>query len=115
MAVGIARQTGTLIKDEAYLKDRIQSCLSMRLGTHPMRRLKGSRIPELIDRPLNATTLFEIKVAVFDALAHPANGFADLTVTKVEIRAVEPGKVEISIVYSINGKLQQLSGIEVSR
>lgn len=115
MASGLDRSTGLMITDEAYLKDRIESCLSMRIGTHPMRRLKGSRIPELIDRPLNETTLFEIKVAVFDALAHPANGFKDLTVTHVRVNTVEPGRLELSIVFSQNGKLTQLDGIEVAR
>lgn len=115
MGSGLDRATGLVITDDAYLKDRIQSCLSMRIGTHPMRRLKGSRIPELIDRPLNETTLFEIKVAVFDALAHPANGFDDLTVTQVRVNAVESGRVQISIAFSQNGKLTQLDGIEVTR
>ena len=65
--IGTNRVTGQTISDKEYLKDRIQSCLTMRIGTHPMRRLKGSRLPELIDRPLNKTTLFEIQVAALDA------------------------------------------------
>jgi len=115
MASGIDRVTGLVIEGERYLKDRIQSCLSMRIGTHPMRRLKGSRIPQLLDAPLNETTLFEIKVAVFDALAHPANGFADLTVKKVTLYNRETEKVSLSVIFEQNDKIKTLNGIEVTR
>ncbi|MDG4811933.1 hypothetical protein P8629_02835 [Hydrogenovibrio sp. 3SP14C1] len=114
--IGMDRNTGKVISDEVYLKDRIQSCLSMRLGTHPMRREKGSRIPDLIDAPTNSANLFEMKVAVVDALNNSANGFSDLNVTKIIINPVtNPGTVTFDIVHKQNGVAETLSGIEVSR
>lgn len=115
MLSGIRRHDGAALSGDDYLKDRIQSCLSMREGTHPMRRLKGSRLPDLIDRPLNQATLFEIKVAVFDALASPANGMNEMTVSKVEISHVESGRVSLSVVIKVEGRLKTLGGIEVTR
>uniref|UniRef100_Q31HT9 Phage baseplate assembly protein n=1 Tax=Hydrogenovibrio crunogenus (strain DSM 25203 / XCL-2) TaxID=317025 RepID=Q31HT9_HYDCU len=114
--IGMDRTTGKVISDEAYLKDRIQSCLSMRLGTHPMRRDKGSRIPDLIDAPSNTANLFEMKVAVVDALNSDANGFSDLNVKKIVINPITvAGKVNFDVVIEQSGIAKTLSGIEVSR
>jgi phage baseplate assembly protein W len=113
--IGVDRTSGQVISDKDYLKDRIQSCLTMRIGTHPMRRLKGSRLPELIDRPLNITTLFEIQVATLDALNSEQNGFTDLTVQKVTVDSVEPGKTSLTIIFKQNGLTDTLQGIEIAR
>jgi len=113
--IGIDRTTGLVIKDSAYLKDRIASCLSMRIGTHPMRRQKGSRIPELIDRPVNQATLFEMQVAAIEALSHPANGLTDLSLLRVVVDRVEAGRVHLTLVFTQNGQQQTLSGVVISR
>ncbi|MDQ7011682.1 MAG: hypothetical protein Q9M29_07670 [Mariprofundaceae bacterium] len=113
--IGIDRTTGRVIADTAYLKDRIASCLGMRRGTHPMRRLKGSRIPELIDRPVNQATLFEMQVAAIEALSHPENGLTDLNLRRVVVDRVEAGRVHLTLVFQQNGQQQTLSGVVVSR
>jgi len=108
---GINRTTGKQIQGDAYLKDRIQSCLSMRIGTHSMRRLKGSRIPALIDAPTHSATVFEIQVAALDALSSPANGFSDLAVLRVVVDKVLAGSVQLTIVFRQKGIIKTLAGV----
>lgn len=110
---GLDRVTGLELEGRAYLVDRIQSCLSMRIGTHPMRRLKGSKIPALLDRPLNENTLFEMKIAALDALASPQNGFADLDVVQVAIDQVGAGKITLTVSIFSRGETLPLTGIEI--
>lgn len=112
---GLDRNTGRAILGDDYLIDRIQSCLSMRQGTHPMRRLKGSRLPSLLDRPLNDSTLFEIKLAAIDALSHPDNGLTDLIVKKVSISHVDSGVVALDVVIEQSGMVKNLTGIQVRK
>ncbi len=113
--IGLDAVSGQVVRDEAYLKSRIESCLSMRQGTHPMRRQKGSRIPELLDRPLNATTLFDIQVAVMDALDNPQNGFKGLSIKQVKAIRLSQGGVSIEIIYQVKDQVKVLQGITVSR
>ncbi len=113
--IGIDRTTGKIIADQDYLKDRIQSCLTTRMGTFPMRRLKGSRLPALIDRPLNKSTAFEIQLAALDALSSEQNGFNDLTVKQVVIDLIVSGKVSLTVVFKQNGITDSIQGIEITR
>ncbi len=113
--IGIDRKSGKVISDSDYLRDRIESCLSMRIGTHPMRRLKGSRIPELIDRPLNSATVFELQVAAIDALSGVENGFNDLLLLRVVVDRVVAGVVHLSIVFSVKGITSRLENLVISR
>jgi len=111
--IGLNRTTGKQIQGDAYLKDRIQSCLGMRVGTHPMRRLKGSRIPVLIDAPTNKATIFEIQVAAMDALSSPANGFSDLIVNQVKVDAINNGAIHLTIVLKQKGTMKTLNGVVI--
>jgi len=113
--IGVDRTTGMVIADNDYLRDRITSCLSMRQGTHPMRRLKGSRIPDMIDRPTNQATVFEIQVAAIDALSSEQNGFSDLNLKRVVVDEIESGRVHLTIVFDREGVNDVLTGVVVSR
>ena len=113
--IGVDAKTGKVVRDEVYLKSRIESCLSMRQGTHPMRRQKGSRIPELLDHPLNSDTLFDIQVAVMDALDSPHNGFSDIQVRQVKAVRQAEGSVGLSLILEMNDQVKTLQGIVVTK
>lgn len=113
--MGLNAQTGKLVSDGDYLKSRVFSCLSMREGSHPMRRKKGSRTPELLDRPLNSATLFDIQVAVMDALDSPQNGFQDILVKQVKAVSSQVGGVSIELIYQFEGQIKTLDGILITR
>ncbi len=98
---GLSRHTGQVIEGADYLRERIQSALTMRVGTSVMRRTKGSRLPELIDAPTNARNLFEIQLAALDALRDPANGLADINVRRVSVDTDRAGQVIVTVEYAV--------------
>ena len=98
---GISRHTGKVIEGVDYLRERIQSALTMRVGTSVMRRAKGSRLPELIDAPTNARNLFEIQLAALDTLRDPANGLADVDVRRVSVDTDRAGQVVVTVEYAV--------------
>ena len=63
--IGINRNTGTALSDNAHLAQSITDILSTPIGTRIMRRDYGSMLFDLIDQPLNAIT----RALVFAATA----------------------------------------------
>ncbi len=114
--IGMDENTGKRIDGVAYLKQRIKSVLSMRIGSSVMRPLKGSRLPELIDTPLNATGEFELQVAAIDALDDKENnGLEDFDVDTVKVKSSSDGKATFSVSgeYKPDGKPITLEGIQL--
>jgi phage baseplate assembly protein W len=68
MAVGMNRETGKAVSDADHLRQSIRDILSTRIGTRTMLRDYGSNIPELVDLPINQTTIAAIKADVINAL-----------------------------------------------
>lgn len=66
--VGINAVTGTELSGIAHLKQSIRDILGTRIGTRVMRRDYGSRLPELIDNPMNELTKVELFAATAEAL-----------------------------------------------
>ncbi len=105
---GISRHTGKVIEGTDYLRERIQSALTMRVGTSVMRRTKGSRLPELIDAPTNARNLFEIQLAALDTLKSPENGMADIDIRRVEVSNDGAGRLLVTVTFAEQGATQQV-------
>ena len=68
MAVGMNRETGKPVSDADHLRQSIRDILSTRIGTRTMLRDYGSNIPELVDLPINQTTIAAIKADMINAL-----------------------------------------------
>lgn len=66
--IGVDRSTGRTLPGDAHLAQSIRDILMTPLGTRVMRRDYGSRIPDLLDAPLNAATIIDFWVAVAEAL-----------------------------------------------
>lgn len=66
---GISATTGQALGGVAHLRQSIRDILSTRIGTRIMRRDYGSRLPELVDNPLNELTKVELFAATAEALA----------------------------------------------
>ena len=105
---GISRHTGQVIEGTDYLRERIQSALTMRVGTSVMRRTKGSRLPDLIDAPTNTRNLFEIQLAALDTLKSPENGMADIDIKRVEVSNDGAGRLLVTVTFSEHGTTQQV-------
>lgn len=66
--IGVDRSTGRVLGGDAHLAQSIRDILTTPIGSRVMRRDYGSRIPDLIDAPLNAATIVDFWSAVAEAL-----------------------------------------------
>ncbi len=105
MTTGIHQLDGTLLSDEAHLRQSITDILTTPLGSRVMRRTYGSRLYELIDAPMNRQTAIEFTVATADALLlwEPR-----IRVIRVQIDGVEPGKVSLAIDAEVKRTQEQI-------
>ena len=66
--IGMNPQTGEPIEGVKHLEQSIRDILTTPIGSRVMRRDYGSRLIDLVDRPLNASTIAEIQAAIAMAL-----------------------------------------------
>lgn len=67
--IGISNQTGQALGGMDHLKQSVKDILTTPLGTRVMRREYGSRLFDLIDAPMNNSTIIDIVSATSEALA----------------------------------------------
>jgi len=110
---GIDSKTGKALSDIGHLRQSIKDVLTTRIGTRVMRREYGSRLPELIDAPVNSDTILDIYAATAEALQRWEPRFRLLSVA---VSDAQPGKVALSLtgVYLPDGKHVTLDGLVVS-
>lgn len=110
---GIDGTTGKPLEGIQHLRQSIGDILSTRIGTRVMRRDYGSRIPELIDAPLNASTKVELIAATAEAIGKWEPRFA---LKKVTVVVFESGTVELDLEgeYWPEGKTGSSSGEAVT-
>lgn len=65
---GMNRVTGEQMTDEAHIKQSISDILTTPIGSRVMLREYGSRLPELVDEPMNELFDVELHAAVAEAL-----------------------------------------------
>lgn len=92
---GMARSTGQGLTLAAHLGQSVADILSTPIGSRVMRRDYGSRLPRLIDAPLNGETQIEVFAAVAEALARWE---PRLRLVRVSIDAAAAGALQISMV-----------------
>lgn len=109
---GINNTTGKSLSGIAHLKQSITDILTTPLGSRVMRREYGSRLFELIDAPLNASTIIDFYSATAEALKRWEPRFALDTVKAVNSDAAA-GKIELLLVgeYLPTGETITLDGI----
>ncbi|WP_353271718.1 GPW/gp25 family protein [Wolbachia endosymbiont (group A) of Nomada goodeniana] len=100
---GMSNKTGKELEGIEHLKQSIVNILTTPIGSRIMRREYGSRLFELIDRPINRDFTLEIYAATAKALQKWETRFK---LEKVKITEVKEGKVTISLdgIYLPNGK-----------
>lgn len=110
---GIDALTGKRLSGIDHLRQSIRDILTTPLGSRVMRREYGSRLFELIDAPVNRSTLVQLYAATAEALARWEPRF-DLT--RVQATSVTSGQITLSLLgrYLPDGREVKLDGIEVS-
>lgn len=88
--IGMNGQTGEPIEGDAHLRQSIRDILATPIGSRVMRRDYGSRVMNLVDRPLNASTIAEIQAAIAMALTTQEPRIR-LTRIQVDVSNDDPG------------------------
>ncbi|MBA8757688.1 baseplate assembly protein W [Wolbachia pipientis] len=91
---GMSNKTGKELEGLEHLKQSIVDIVTTPIGSRIMRREYGSRLSELIDRPINRDFTLEIYAATAEALQ---KWEARFKLEKVKITEVKEGKVTISL------------------
>lgn len=111
--IGIDAQTGAALSGIDHLRQSIRDILTTRVGTRVMRRAYGSRVPEIVDAPLNAETLVDLYAETVAALV---TWEPRIDVQQVSASFPAPGRVILSMsgVYLPTGDVVTIDGIEVT-
>ncbi|WP_250294733.1 GPW/gp25 family protein [Wolbachia endosymbiont of Oedothorax gibbosus] len=109
---GMNAETGKGLEGLEHLKQSITDILTTPIGSRIMRREYGSRLFELVDKPISRDLTLEIYAATAEALGKFERRFK---LEKVKIAEVKEGKVNISLdgIYLPNGKNIHFEGIVV--
>lgn len=109
---GMNASTGKELEGLEHLKQSIIDILTTPIASRVMRRDYGSRLFELVDKPVNRDFTLEIYAATAGALEKWEKRFK---LEKVKITEVKEGKVNISLdgIYLPNGKNIHFEGIIV--
>jgi phage baseplate assembly protein W len=110
MMIGMDKNTGKMLSELDHLKQSIIDILMTPIGTRVMLREYGSQLFELVDSPINDRLKIRIYAATAEALAKWEPRFL---CSKVEIAAIENGKIELYLEgeYLPNGQKIRLDGI----
>jgi phage baseplate assembly protein W len=110
---GMSSSTGAALSGTEHLWQSVADILRTRIGTRVQRREYGSRVPELLDRPMNGDALVEVFAAVAEALDawEPR-----LRLSQVRVVAAEPGHMTLEIdgTYLPDGREIALEGIVIA-
>ncbi len=109
---GMNASTGKELEGIEHLKQSIIDILTTPIGSRIMRREYGSRLFELVDKPINRDFTLEIYAAVAEALQKWETRFK---LEKVKITEVKEGRVTLNLegVYLSEGKFININGVVV--
>jgi uncharacterized protein len=110
---GINSSTGKSLSGVDHLRQSISDILTTPIGSRVMRRDYGSRIFELIDAPMNRSTLLQLYASTAESLQKWEPRFK---LQKVEAISASPGKVELDLVgkYLPSGQIVYIDGIIIT-
>lgn len=110
---GTDANTGKLLDGLAHLQQSIRDILTTPIGSRVMRRDYGSRLPRLVDAPMNRATLIDLYAATAEALLTWEPRFS---VQQVVAVSAAPGRVELMVTgeYLPDGQQVTIDGIVVT-
>ncbi len=110
---GIDASTGKNISGLAHLRQSVRDILTTPIGTRVLRRDYGSRLPRLVDAPMNDATKLDMMAATYEALE---TWEPRLLLDQVSVQHAAPGHATISLqgAYLPTGEAITLDGIEVT-
>ncbi|WP_264377328.1 MULTISPECIES: GPW/gp25 family protein [Wolbachia] len=109
---GMNASTGKELEGIEHLKQSVVDILTTPINSRVMRRDYGSRLFELVDKPINRDLTLEIYAATAEALEKWEKRFK---LEKVKITEVKEGKVTFDLegLYLPSGKNIRFDGVVV--
>ena len=109
---GMSATSGKELEGLDHLKQSIIDILTTPIGSRVMRRNYGSRLFELVDKPINRDFTLEIYAATAEALEKWETRFK---LEKVKITEVKEGRVTLDLegVYLSEGKFININEVVV--
>ena len=109
---GTDANTGKSLTGLDHLRQSITDILTTPIGSRVMRRDYGSKLPELVDAPMNGQTIVDIYAATAEALG---NWEPRIQVTQVLLTSAAVGQVAIDLagIYLPDGQPIKIDGIQV--
>jgi len=109
---GTNAESGKRLGGIAHLRQSIRDILTTPIGSRVMRRDYGSRLPRLVDAPMNQSTLLQLYAATAEALQQWEPRFR---LTSVRAVSAQPGRVELDLTgeYLPDGRVVTLDGIVI--
>lgn len=110
---GINSETGKRLSGIEHLRQSIRDILRTPIGSRVMRREYGSRLFQLIDAPMNRSTLLDMYAATAEALVRWEPRFK---LQQVQAVSAAPGQIELQLTgqYLPDGQTITLDGIVVN-
>lgn len=110
--IGMNANSGAALSGVDHLRQSMRDILTTRVGERVMRRAYGSRIPELVDAPLNDDTLLDIYAETAAALL---TWEPRIAVEQVTAEQPAAGSVVLTVsgVYVPTGETVVVDGLEV--
>lgn len=109
---GTNANDGTRLSGIEHLRQSLRDILTTPIGTRVMRRDYGSKLPRLVDAPMNRATLMDIYAATAEAIRRWETRFQ---LVQVVASSAEPGRVVLDLtgLYLPDGQLVTFDGIVV--
>ncbi len=109
---GMDAKTGKALEGMEHLKQSIIDILTTPINSRIMRRDYGSRLFELVDKPIDRDLTLEIYAATAEALGKFERRFK---LEKVKIAEVKEGRVTLNLegIYLSEGKFININGVVV--
>lgn len=113
MAIGMNRETGKRVEDADHLRQSVRDILSTRIGTRVMLRDYGSNIPELVDSPINRTTIAAIRADIIHALGDWEPRIEVTQVVLSEVLATGSVTFDLYLIWLPTGEPIALRGVNI--
>lgn len=109
---GTSAQTGKLLSGIDHLRQSIIDILTTPIGSRVMRRDYGSKLPLLVDAPVNSVTIVDMYAATAEALQAWEPRFQ---LSQVKIASADAGSIVLDLIgqYLPDGSTVTLDGIKV--
>jgi phage baseplate assembly protein W len=105
---GIDPATGQTKLGLEHLRQSVRDILTTPIGSRVMRRTYGSRLFKLLDAPITAALLADIRAAVATALS---TWEPRLTLIRVRAYEVSPGRIDVDLEGDYRAEPIVLAGI----